>query len=73
MTSDLPPAVGMITSGLPVWVAELERQILDDLSLRKVAALMAVELGTETAAMQKALETHVRAQLEELAQPRIAL
>ena len=39
----------------------------------RVAALMAAELGTETAAMQKVLEAHVRAQLEELAQPRIAL
>jgi hypothetical protein len=38
-----------------------------------VAALMAAELGTETAAMQKVLEAHVRAHLEELAQPRIAL
>ncbi len=39
----------------------------------RVAALMAAELGTETAAMQKVLEAHVRAHLEELAQPRIAL
>ena len=39
----------------------------------RVAALMAAELGTETAAMQKVLEAHVRANLEELAQPRIAL
>ncbi len=39
----------------------------------RVAALMAVELGTETATMQKVLETHVRTHLEELAQPRIAL
>jgi len=39
----------------------------------RVAALMAAELGTEVAAMQKVLEAHVRAHLEELAQPRIAL
>ncbi|NPD18868.1 hypothetical protein [Alterinioella nitratireducens] len=39
----------------------------------RVAALMAAELETETAAMQKVLEAHVRAHLEELAQPRIAL
>ena len=39
----------------------------------RVAALMAAELGTETAAVQKVLEAHVRAHLEELAQPRIAL
>lgn len=39
----------------------------------RVAALMAAELGTETAAMQKVLEAHVRAHLDELAQPRIAL
>jgi len=39
----------------------------------RVAALMAAELGTETAAMQKVLEAHVRAHLEELAQPRLAL
>ncbi|PRX29947.1 hypothetical protein SAMN05216257_10934 [Meinhardsimonia xiamenensis] len=38
----------------------------------RVAALMAAELGTDTAAMQKVLEAHVRAHLEELAQPRIA-
>ena len=39
----------------------------------RVAALMAAELGTQTATMQKVLETYVRAHLEELAQPRIAL
>ncbi len=39
----------------------------------RVAALMAAELGTETAAVQKVLEAHVRAHLEDLAQPRIAL
>ena len=51
----------------------------------RVAALMAAELTAscseavghevtiETAAMQKVLEAHVRANLEELAQPRIAL
>ncbi|MFC3118871.1 hypothetical protein [Jhaorihella thermophila] len=39
----------------------------------RVAALMAAELGADTAAMQKVLEAHVRAHLEELAQPRIAL
>jgi hypothetical protein len=51
----------------------------------RVAALMAAELTVscseavghevtiETAAMQKVLEAHVRAHLEELAQPRIAL
>ncbi|KUF08921.1 hypothetical protein [Pseudoponticoccus marisrubri] len=51
----------------------------------RVAALMAAELTAssseavghevtiETAAMQKVLEAHVRAHLEELAQPRIAL
>lgn len=39
----------------------------------RVAALMAAELGTETAVMQKILEIHVRAHLEELAQPTIAL
>ncbi len=39
----------------------------------RVAALMAAELGTEVAAMQKVLEAHVRAHLEELAQPRLAL
>ncbi|KZD03083.1 hypothetical protein [Oceanibaculum pacificum] len=38
----------------------------------RVAALMAAELGVETAAMQKVLEAHVRAHLEELVQPRIA-
>ncbi len=37
----------------------------------RVAALMAAELGTETAVMQKVLEKHVRAQLEELAEIRI--
>lgn len=39
----------------------------------RVAALMAAELGVETAAMQKVLEAHVRAHLDELAQLRIAL
>ena len=39
----------------------------------RVAALMAAELGTEPGAMQTVLETHVRAHLEELAEPRIAL
>jgi len=39
----------------------------------RVAALMAAELGAETAVMQKVLETHVRAHLEELAQPTIVL
>ena len=36
----------------------------------RVAALMAAELGVETAAMQKVLETHVRAQLDDLAEVR---
>ncbi len=36
-----------------------------------MAALMAVELGVETAALQKVLEKHVRAHLEELADVRI--
>ena len=47
----------------------------------RVAALMASELTAalgdgcevEAALMQKVLEAHVRAHLEELAQPRIAL
>src|SRR5699024_5304352 len=39
----------------------------------RVAALMAAELGAETAAVQKVLETHVRGHLDELAQPKIAL
>ena len=39
----------------------------------RVAALMAAELGTETAVLQKVLEAHVRAHLDALAQPRIAL
>ncbi|TYO83971.1 hypothetical protein [Oceanicella actignis] len=39
----------------------------------RVAALMAAELGADTAAMQKVLEAHVSAHLEELAQPRIVL
>ncbi|MTW18339.1 hypothetical protein GJ689_19235 [Rhodoplanes serenus] len=34
----------------------------------RIAALMAAELGTEAHAMQKALETYVRAQLAELAE-----
>jgi len=38
----------------------------------RVAALMAAEAGTDTAAMQKVLEVHVRAHLDELAQPTIA-
>jgi hypothetical protein len=38
----------------------------------RVAALMAAELGADTAAMQKVLEAHVRAHLDELAQPTIA-
>ena len=36
----------------------------------RVAALMAADLGVEPAAMQKALETHVRAHLDELAEVR---
>jgi hypothetical protein len=36
----------------------------------RVAALMAAELGVETHPMQKHLETHVRAQLNELAEVR---
>ncbi len=36
----------------------------------RVAALMAADLGAEPAAMQKALETHVRAHLDELAEVR---
>jgi hypothetical protein len=36
----------------------------------RVATLMAAELGIEPHAMQKALETHVRAQLSELAEVR---
>mgnify|MGYP006282158895 CR=1 FL=1 len=39
----------------------------------RVAALMAAELGTEPGAVQTVLETHVRAHLEELAEPRISL
>lgn len=39
----------------------------------RVAALMAAELGTEAAAMQNVLEAHVRAHLDELAEPRVAL
>jgi hypothetical protein len=39
----------------------------------RVAALMAAELGTETAAMQKVLEAHVRAQLDSLAEVRPGL
>ncbi|MBI4968188.1 MAG: hypothetical protein HZC25_08740 [Rhodospirillales bacterium] len=35
----------------------------------RAAALMAAELGTEVHVMQKALETHVRAHLDELAEP----
>jgi len=34
----------------------------------RVAALMAADLGVEPAAMQKALETHVRSQLDDLAE-----
>ena len=37
----------------------------------RVAAMMAAELGTQTAVMQKVLEAHVRAHLDELAEPRI--
>ena len=36
----------------------------------RVAALMAAELGVEAHPMQKILETHVRAQLAELAEVR---
>ena len=36
----------------------------------RAAALMAAELGVEAAAMQKALETHVRAHLDDLAEVR---
>lgn len=36
----------------------------------RVAALMAAELGVETHPMQKVLETHIRAQLSELAEVR---
>ena len=36
----------------------------------RVAALMAADLGVEPAAMQKALETHVRSQLDDLAEVR---
>jgi hypothetical protein len=36
----------------------------------RVAALMAAELGVVTGAMQRALETHVRAHLDELAEVR---
>jgi len=36
----------------------------------RAAALMAAELGVEAAEMQKALETHVRAHLDELAEVR---
>jgi hypothetical protein len=36
----------------------------------RAAALMAAELGVEAAAMQKALEKHVRAHLDELAEVR---
>jgi hypothetical protein len=36
----------------------------------RVAALMAAELGVEAHPMQKVLETHVRAQLSELAEVR---
>jgi hypothetical protein len=36
----------------------------------RVAALMAAELGVEAHAMQKALEIHVRAQLDGLAELR---
>ncbi len=39
----------------------------------RVAALMAVELGVETAVMQKVLESHVHTHLEELADVRIVL
>ena len=37
----------------------------------RVAALMAAELGAQTALMQKVLEAHVRAHLDELAEPDI--
>ncbi|WP_132953034.1 hypothetical protein [Rhodovulum bhavnagarense] len=57
---------------LMFWLARDERDAWVTWPAR-VAALMAAELGTETAAMQKVLEAHVRAHLEELAQPRIAL
>jgi hypothetical protein len=36
----------------------------------RAAALMAAELGVEAATMQKALEKHVRAHLDELAEVR---
>jgi hypothetical protein len=36
----------------------------------RAAALMAADLGVEPAAMQKALEKHVRAHLDELAEVR---
>jgi hypothetical protein len=36
----------------------------------RAAALMAAELGVEPAAMQKVLERHVRAHLDELAEVR---
>ena len=39
----------------------------------RVAALMAAELGVDAAAMQKLLESHVRAHLDELADVRIDL
>jgi hypothetical protein len=38
----------------------------------RVAALIAAELGTDVGATQRVLESHVRAHLEELAEPRIA-
>ncbi|MCB1376175.1 MAG: hypothetical protein KDJ78_18725, partial [Rhodobacteraceae bacterium] len=39
----------------------------------RAAALMAAELGVEPVAMQKVLETHVRAQLDSLAEIRTGL
>ena len=41
--------------------------------LKRIAALMAAELGLEPHAMQKALETHVRAHLSELADLKLDL
>jgi len=38
----------------------------------RVAALMAAELGTDVGTTQRVLESHVRAHLEELGEPRIA-
>jgi hypothetical protein len=39
----------------------------------RAAALIAAELGADPAAMQKVLEAHVRAHLDELAEGRIDL